>query len=316
MEKKWTTNHIPDLSGKTIIITGANSGIGLEAARESARNGAHVIMACRNMDKAKAAKNAIMNEIPRSKPEIIHIDLADLKSVHQFADTFKSEYRSLDILINNAGIMMAPYGKTKDGFEQQFGINHLGHFALTGLLIDHILKTPNSRIINVSSNAHRLGKIDFDNLMYEEGKGYSPTRAYGRSKLANMLFTYELERRFEAAGSQTIAAAAHPGYTHTHLTRYLEKKWYFRLLSPLNNLIAQSSAMGALPILRAAADPGVIGGQYYGPDSFFGQRGHPIVMKSSQASYDKTTAQKLWEVSEQLTDIKVCIDRPRNEQTR
>lgn len=307
MRQKWTTDDIPDLSGKITIITGANSGIGLETARELACKGADIIMACRNMDTAKTAKNAIMKEFPRSKLEIIHIDLAVLKSVYQFAEVFKSKYSSLDILINNAGIMMAPYGKTKDGFEQQFGINHMGHFALTGLLIDHIIKTPHSRIINVSSNAHHIGKIDFDNLMYEGGKGYSPTRAYGRSKLANLLFTYELERRFEAAGSKTIAAAAHPGYTHTHLTRYLEKKWYFRLFSPLGNLIAQKAEMGALPILRAAADPGVIGGQYYGPDSFFGQRGHPIIIKSSQASYDKPTAKKLWEVSEQLTDIKIQI---------
>jgi NAD(P)-dependent dehydrogenase (short-subunit alcohol dehydrogenase family) len=307
MRKKWTTDDIPDLSGKIVLITGANSGIGFEAAGELARKGAHIIMACRNIGKANAAKNEMMNEIPRSKPEIIHMDLADLKSVHLFADIFKSKYSSLDILINNAGIMMAPYGKTKDGFEQQFGINHLGHFALTGLLIDRILKTPHSRIINVSSNAHHIGNMDFDNLMYEGGKGYSPTRAYGRSKLANILFTYELERRFEATGAETIAAAVHPGNAHTHLTRYLEKKWYFRLFSPLNNLIAQNAAMGALPILRAAVDPGVIGGQYYGPDGFLQQRGHPVVIKPSQASYDKPSAEKLWEVSEQLTDGKIQI---------
>jgi NAD(P)-dependent dehydrogenase (short-subunit alcohol dehydrogenase family) len=307
MRQKWTTDDIPDLSGKITIITGANSGIGLETARELARKGADIIMACRNMDTAKAAEKEIMNKIPRSKLEIIQIDLADLKSVYRFAEVFKSKYSSLDILINNAGIMMAPYGKTKDGFEQQFGINHLGHFALTGLLIDRILNTPHSRIINVSSNAHRIGKIDFDNLMYEGGKGYSPTRAYGRSKLANLLFTYELERRFKAAGSKTIAAAAHPGYTHTHLTRYLEKKWYFRLFSPLGNLIAQKAEMGALPIIRAAIHNGVIGGQYYGPDGLLEQRGYPVVIKSSQASYNKDTAQKIWEVSEQLTGVNIQI---------
>lgn len=307
MRKKWTTKDIPHLAGKMAIITGANSGIGLEAARELARKEAHIIMACRDIENAKAAKNEIMSEIPQSKPEIIPIDLADLNSVRQFADTFKSKYSNLDVLINNAGLMMAPYGKTKDDFEQQFGINHLGHFALTGLLMDPILQTPHARIINVSSNAHHVGHMDFDNLMYEGGKGYSPTRAYGRSKLANLLFTYELERRFEAAGSKTIAAAAHPGYTHTHLTRYLEKKWYFRLFSPLANLIAQKAEMGALPIIRAAVDKGVIGGQYYGPGGLMEQRGYPVVVKSSQASYNEDTAQKLWEISEQLTNVKIQI---------
>ncbi len=307
MRQNWTTDDIPDLSGKITIITGANSGIGLEAARELARKGAHIIMACRDIEKAETAKNEIANTIPDTTLEIIRLDLADLKSVHRFADEFKAKYQKLDILINNAGIMMAPYGKTKDGFEQQFGINHLGHFALSGLLIDLILKTPHSRIINVSSNAHRLGEIDFENLMYEGGKGYSPTRAYARSKLANLLFTYELERRFENTASQTIAAGAHPGYTHTHLTRYLEKKWYFRLFSPLGNFIAQSAEMGALPILRAAADAGVIGGQYYGPDGFLEQRGYPVVVKSSKASYSDATAQRLWKVSEQITGFKFDI---------
>jgi NAD(P)-dependent dehydrogenase (short-subunit alcohol dehydrogenase family) len=299
----WTTDNIPDLTGKVIIVTGANSGIGYEAAKEFARKGAQTILACRSLDKAQAAMEQIRAEIPDAPVEIKELDLADLASVRQFADEFKAEYDRLDVLANNAGIMMNPYTTTEDGFESQFGTNHLGHFALTGLLIDLLLNTPGSRVVNVSSNGHRFGSLDFDNLMYENGNGYSPARAYGRSKLANLLFTYELQRRYEAIGADAIAVAAHPGGSQTNLGRHLEERWYAGLYGSLQPLIAQSAAMGALPTLRAATDPNVAGGQYYGPGGFMEQRGYPVVVSSSDASHDRDVARQLWEVSEELTGV-------------
>jgi NAD(P)-dependent dehydrogenase (short-subunit alcohol dehydrogenase family) len=224
----WTTDNIPDLTGKVIIVTGANSGIGFEAAKEFARKGAQTILACRSMDKAQTALSQIQAEITNAPVEIMQLDLAGLASVRQFADTFKAKYQRLDVLVNNAGIMMVPYGTTEDGFERQFGTNHLGHFALTGLLLDLILKTPGSRVVNVSSSGHRMGSVDFDNLIYDGGNGYSPMRAYGRSKLANLLFTYELQRRFEAAGVEAMALAAHPGSSSTNLGDHLSDHWYFK----------------------------------------------------------------------------------------
>jgi NAD(P)-dependent dehydrogenase (short-subunit alcohol dehydrogenase family) len=302
-DQPWTTADIPDLTGKVIIVTGANSGIGFEAAKEFARKGAQTILACRNMEKAQAALAQIQAEIPDAKASVMHLDLANLASVHQFAETFKAKYDRLDVLLNNAGIMMAPYGTTEDGFEQQVGINHLGHFALTGLLIDRLLATPGARVVNVSSTAHRFGTLDFDNLLYEEGKGYTPLGAYGRSKLANLLFTYELQRRFEAASADAIAVAAHPGTSDTNLARYLEEHWAFDLFRPLMPHLSQSAAMGALPSLRAAVDPDVQGGQYFGPDGFMEVKGYPLVVQPSDAAYNEADARKLWDVSEQLTGV-------------
>jgi NAD(P)-dependent dehydrogenase (short-subunit alcohol dehydrogenase family) len=310
MSDNWTTDNIPDLTGKVIVVTGANSGIGFEAAREFARNGARTILACRNMEKAQAALNQIQAEIPNAPAEIMQLDLASLKSVHKFAGELKARYDRLDVLLNNAGIMMVPYGTTEDGFERQFGTNHLGHFALTGLLIDLLLKTPGSRVVNVSSTGHRFGSMDFDNLMYEGGNGYSPTRAYGRSKLANLLFTYELQRRYEATGAAAIVVAAHPGGSKTNLGRHLEGSWYHRSLRRLEPLLTQSAAMGALPSLRAAVDPDVSGGQYFGPGGFMEQGGYPVVVQSSSASHDEAAARQLWEVSEQLTGVRYTqLDR-------
>ena len=229
----WTTAKMPDLTGKVIIVTGANSGIGFEAAREFARKGAQVVLACRNLEKAQAALERITAELPDAQAEIMQLDLASQSSVHQFAQEFQARYDRLDVLVNNAGIMMVPYGTTEDGFERQLGTNHLGHFALTGLLIDLLLKTPGSRVVNVSSGAHRMGAMDFDNLHYEGGVGYSSTGAYGRSKLANLLFTYELQRRYAANGVDAIAAAAHPGVSDTNLGNHLYDRWYFKLLAPV-----------------------------------------------------------------------------------
>jgi NAD(P)-dependent dehydrogenase (short-subunit alcohol dehydrogenase family) len=231
MSENWTTEKIPDLTGKVIIVTGANSGLGFEAAKEFARKGAQTILACRSMDKAQAALDQIKQEIPEASAEIMQLDLASLASVREFAETFKSRYDRLDILVNNAGIMWVPYQKTEDGFESQFGTNHLGHFALTGLLMDLLLKTPDARVVNVSSVGHRSGTMDFDNLMFEGGKGYGRHRAYGRSKLANLLFTYELQRKFGAVDADAIATAAHPGGSNTNLARYVEDLWYFKALS-------------------------------------------------------------------------------------
>jgi NAD(P)-dependent dehydrogenase (short-subunit alcohol dehydrogenase family) len=299
----WTTADMPDLTGKVIIVTGANSGIGFEAAKEFARKGAATILACRNMDKAAAALAAIQAEIPDAKAEIMQLDLASQASVHQFADAFKAKYDQLDILVNNAGIMMVPYGTTEDGFERQLGTNHLGHFALTGLLFDLLVNTAGARVVNVSSNAHHRGSMDFDNLMYEDGNGYSPMGAYGRSKLANLLFTYELQRRFDQLGSNTLAVAAHPGISQTNLAAHMTDRWYFKPLMPLMSLMLQSAAMGALPTIRAAVDPNVMGGQYFGPDGPREQRGYPVIVESNEAAHNEADARRLWEVSEQLTGV-------------
>ncbi|MEE8357024.1 MAG: oxidoreductase [Anaerolineales bacterium] len=299
----WSTEKIPDLTGKVIVITGANSGIGFEAAKEFARKGARIILASRNKNKAEAALSQIQTEIPGSQAEILQLDLANLRSVQQFADSFKKKYDRLDILLNNAGIMMVPYGKTKDGFEKQFGTNHLGHFALTGLLIDLLLKTPGSRVVNISSNAHQFGEMNFSNMMNEDGEGYSSQKAYGRSKLANLLFTYGLQRRFNALEVDTIALAAHPGISNTNIAAHIFKRWRLRILQPLMGLMLQSAAMGALPGIRAAVDPQVKGGEYFGPDGSRERSGYPVVVLSNESSYNLENALQLWEISEKLTGV-------------
>lgn len=300
---KWTTTNVPDLTGKIIIVTGANSGVGYEAAKEFARKGGKTILACRNMNKAQNALNQIRSEIPKADVEIMQLDLASQKSVHQFAEAFKAKYDQLDVLLNNAGIMWVPYGKTVDGFERQLGTNHFGHFALTGLLLDRILTTPHARVVNVSSIGHRDGVMDFDNLMFEDGKDYTPHGAYSRSKLANLLFTYEMQKRLKAAGSSAIAVAAHPGGSNTNLANHLFDAWYWKILYPVLLLIAQSAAMGALPSIRAAVDPQVKGAEYYGPDGFREMRGYPVLVQSNQDSHKSADARRLWEISEELTNV-------------
>lgn len=299
----WTTADMPDLTGKVIIVTGANSGIGYEAAEEFARKGAQTILACRNMDKAQAALAEIQAEIPDAAVEVMLLDLASLASVRQFAAEFKGKYDQLDVLVNNAGIMWAPYGTTEDGFESHFGTNHLGHFALTGLLIDLLLNTPGSRVVNVSSIGHRTGNMDFDNLMYVDGKGYQRQRVYGRSKLANLLFTYELQRRYETIGADAIATAAHPGGSNTNLGYDVRDRWYMKYSRPLLEHMMQGADMGALPTIRAAVDPQAKGGDYYGPNGFMEQGGYPVLVQSSKASHGEADARKLWQVSEELTGV-------------
>ncbi len=292
--KKWTIQNIPDLDGKIAIVTGGNSGIGYETARALAGKGAQVIIASRNLFKAEAAANQIRQEHPQADLTVMELDLADLRSVCQFADQFRLRYPRLDILVNNAGVMATPLSRTADGFEMQIGTNHLGHFALTGFLIDVIARTPGARVVTVSSFAHLIGRINFDDLNSE--KRYSRWMAYGQSKLANLLFAYELQRRLDQAGSTAISVAAHPGYSSTNLQSGTE--FHF-----LNAFLAQSQEMGALPVLYAATAADVAGGDFFGPDRFFGQHGYPTRVESSRASHDPDTARRLWQVSEQLTGV-------------
>lgn len=296
-DKKWTADNMPDLTGKVVIVTGANSGIGLGATIQFARKGACTIMACRNVEKAQDALKQIEDDIPDVKAEIITLDLASLTSVRQFVDEFKARFNRLDVLVNNAGIMNVPYGTTEDGFELHFGINHLGHFALTGLLIDLILQTPDSRVVNVSSGGHLLARMDFDDLMYQKGKKYSEGFAYGQSKLANVLFTYELQRRFEAGRYDAKSMVVHPGWTETNLQVYSPNLQY------LNRFLSQDIHWGALPTLYAAVAEEAVGGAYYGPDGLFQLHGHPTRRKSSKASHSIPDAKRLWEVSEELTGV-------------
>jgi NAD(P)-dependent dehydrogenase (short-subunit alcohol dehydrogenase family) len=291
---------MPDLHEKVVIVTGANSGIGYEAAKAFVHKGARTVLACRSVEKGQAALDQIKAEIPDAAAEIMIFDLASLDSIRKFADRFKARFDRLDVLLNNAGIMMVPYRLTEDGFERHFGTNHLGHFALTGLLIDLLLDTPGSRVVNVSSNGHKRGVLDFENLQYQGGQEYTPMDAYARSKLANLLFTYELQRRFESAGANTIATAAHPGLTNTNLADHMR---VVKLLRPLLGSVLQDAATGALPSLRAAVDTEAQGGDYYGPGGEGERRGYPVKVSSSHAAQDQEDAQKLWEVSEELTGV-------------
>jgi len=296
MTSNWTVENMPDLTGKIAIVTGANSGIGYETARALARKDARVILACRNKEKGEATIRQIRQEHPVARVELMQLDLSSLASVRCFANAFIHRYDRLDILINNAGIMRPPFGRTVDGFELQFGTNHLGHFALSGLLYGLIGQTPSARVVTVSSWGHHMGVIDFDNLNAE--KGYNPGRAYAQSKLANLLFTYELQRRFEGAQVEAIATAAHPGWTATHLAVH----WL--MVQALTPFIGQKPEMGALPTLYAATAPDVHGGEYYGPHGWGGMRGYPTKVRSSARSYDMDVAGKLWAVSEDLTGVR------------
>ena len=300
----WTIESIPDLTGKTVLVTGGNSGLGFEAVKAFGQNGAFVVMACRSLAKGEEAKKQLIELNPTASISVMELDLTDLKSIHCFVNQFKENHSRLDILLNNAGIMMVPYGLTKDGFENQMGTNHLGHFALTAQLLELLKTTPNSRVVNVSSMAHKSGVMDTDNLLYENGKDYSPIKAYGRSKLSNLLFTYELQRFFEKNKIDTIAVAAHPGVSDTNLFNHAAPKWLMNLLRPLFLFMIQPASMGALPEIRAAVDADVKGGQYYGPDGKKEMKGYPILVESTIASHNEEDARKLWELSEKLTGVK------------
>jgi NAD(P)-dependent dehydrogenase (short-subunit alcohol dehydrogenase family) len=289
----FSTSDIPDMTGRTTIITGANSGIGRAAAQALAGAGAHVVLAVRDVDKGAAAAAAMSGET-----EVRRLDLANLASIHEFADAWSGD---VDLLINNAGVMVPPLTRTADGFELQFGTNHLGHFALTNLLLDNVT----GRVVTVSSTGHRLGAIDFNDLNWER-KGYKAWRAYGQSKLANLLFTSELQRRLQNAGSPVLATAAHPGYAATNLQFHSQRR-SLDLISRIGNRFrAQDEDGGALPTLYAAVAD-VPGDSFAGPGGFMQQRGAPELVDRSQAAKDAGVARHLWDVSEELTGVRFSL---------
>ena len=287
--QKWTTQDLPRLDGRTVIVTGANSGIGLAAARALGRAGARVVLAVRDLSRGETAATSI-----EGTTEVRRLDLADLASVREFAAGWDGD---LDILINNAGVMAIPERRTADGFEMQIGTNHLGHFALTNLLLPQIA----DRVVTVSSGAHRMGSIRLDDLNWERG-GYKPWRAYGQSKLSNLLFTSELQRRLDDAGSSVRATAAHPGYAATNLQSHTGNFLQHAVMRVANKVVAQSDEMGALPTLYAATQD-IPGNSYVGPDGFQEQRGHPTLVGRNDAAKDTATAAKLWTLSEELTGV-------------
>ncbi len=293
----WTTTDIPDQRGRTAIVTGANTGLGFETAAALAARGARVVLAVRNLDKGKEALTRIANATPGAQVELQHLDLSSLGSIRAAAGELNAKLDAIDLLINNAGVMYPPKQVTEDGFELQFATNHLGPFALTGLLLDRLLPVAGSRVVTVSSIGHRMrAAIHFDDLNWD--RRYSPVAAYAQSKLANLLFTYELQRRLQAAHRSTVAVAAHPGASDTDLQRHLG-----RFAGPALSTILQSAAMGAEPTLRAATDPEAAGGQYYGPRGLAGISGHPKVVRSSKQSHNAVLQRRLWSVSEELTGV-------------
>jgi NAD(P)-dependent dehydrogenase (short-subunit alcohol dehydrogenase family) len=301
MAENWTAERIPDQGGRTAVVTGANSGLGLVAARELARAGAEVVLACRNMEKGEAAVESIREAIPAASVGIEELDLSSLASVRVFAERFAAAHESLDLLINNAGVMAPPRRQTADGFELQLGTNHLGHFALTGLLLGKLEGREDARVVTVSSAAHKVGRIAFDDLQRQ--RHYFRWSAYGQSKLANLLFARELDRRLRAAGSTVSSIAAHPGYSATNLQSAAPPALDRIVMVVANRLFAHSAEMGALPQLYAATRPNLDGGLFIGPDGPNEQRGYPKVVSPSKAGRNEATADRLWAVSEELTGV-------------
>jgi len=298
-QTNWTTANIPDLSGKNILITGANSGLGFHAAMALSGKGANIIMAVRNLDKGNEAAALIKTRYPNAKLDVMPLDLSDLDSIKHFSEAFHAKYNSLDVLMNNAGVMAIPKRETtRQGFEMQFGTNHLGHFALTGLLLDLIKKTPGSRITTQSSGLHKaIDTIRFDDINWT--RSYTKWKAYAQSKLANLLFTYELDRQLKAHHIDAIATASHPGFAETNLQRHSG----FLVAYLANKLLAQTAEMGSLPILRAATENNLKGSEYFGPTKMSEMRGYPELVQSNNASHDMEAAKNLWDISEKLTGI-------------
>jgi NAD(P)-dependent dehydrogenase (short-subunit alcohol dehydrogenase family) len=301
----WTASDIPSQDGRTVLVTGANSGLGLRSAEALAAKGARVLMACRNLEKAALAKEVVAAAASGPAPEVVALDLSDLDSVRTTADKLVGELERLDVLVNNAGVMAIPLARTAQGFEMQIGTNHLGHFALTGQLLPALLRADAPRVVSVSSNAHKFGRIDLDDLNFERRRYFRWT-AYSQSKLANLLFTRELARRAQDAGSTLIAAAAHPGYAATNLTQPgigAMGSLVSRGIAVADRILGQSDAMGALPQLYAATMPDVGPDSYYGPDRFLEQRGHPKAVGRTAQAQDEAKARRLWTLSEELTGV-------------
>lgn len=304
---KWTTKDLPALEGRIAVVTGANSGLGLETAAGLAAAGATTVLACRDAAKAEAARQDLLRRLPGARLETLALDLADLSSVRACAAELAARHPHLDLLCNNAGVMALPLRRTREGFEMQVGTNHLGHFALTGLLLPLLAAAPAARVVSLGSLAHRAGAgLDLDDLNWQR-RPYNRNQAYAHSKLANLLFHYELDRRLRAAGSKVAAVAAHPGYTSTNIgfagpamENSAWKAWVMRLG---NAVLAQTSAQGALPTLRAAAAPDAQGGDYFGPDGLFQLRGFPVKVRSKAFARDPQAGRKLWELSQQLTGV-------------
>jgi len=299
----WTETDIPDQTGRVALVTGANSGIGFETARALAGHGARVLLGCRNPTAATEARRSIVEVNPDADVGVVSLDLADLASVTEAAATVTENEARLDLLVNNAGVMGIPRRETADGFEMQFGTNHLGHFALTAQLLPMLNAAEAARVVNVSSNAHKFGRVRFDDLMGE--RRYGKWRQYGLSKLSNLLFTYEMQRRLGAAGENTQSLAAHPGTSRTGLAD--EAGFAVKILGPLMLPLSHDAAAGALPTLRAATDEQAVGGEYYGPAGLGGFTGRPERVESNKASHDAATAARLWDVSEELTGVSFGI---------
>lgn len=303
---RWTVADMLDQTGKIAVVTGGNSGLGYESVLALAGKGARVVLACRNLEKGLLARTRVLAQVPQATIEVMALDLGSLASIHAFAEAYSARYDKLHLLLNNAGVMAPPRQETTDGFELQFGTNHLGHFALTGLLLDRMARTPGSRIINVTSSAQYFGKINFDDLQSEQS--YSRYGAYNQSKLANVLFTFELQRRLEAAGIEANSATAHPGLSTTNLQKRTVSVSEMRLEGLLYGLLmplmAQSQAQGALPQLYAATMPDVKGGDHFAPDGFMEIRGYPKRKPAAKAAYNEADAKRLWEVSERLTGVR------------
>jgi len=307
---KWTVEQIPSQAGKTALVTGANSGIGYQAALQLARHGAHVLLGCRNETKGRGALARLQREAPGASAEVVELDMASLASIRRFAATFIARGLALDLLINNAGVMALPKRElTVDGFERQFGTNHLGHFALTGLLLPALLAAEAPRVVTVASLAHRTGKIEFDNLQSEKSYKGAGWEAYNASKLANILFAKELDRRARAAGSGLLSLAVHPGVSMTSIfangpgTMNL-KAIAVKVLAPV---LMQKDDAGALPTLYAATSPDAHGGEYIGPDGFGELKGAPVVVQPKPQALDTAVGEQLWAVSEALTGVKYPV---------